>query len=148
MDEFEGALDQCNNSALGLDGIKFIMFKFLPERAKRYLLGIINEMVMIPESWLRTKVVPILKPRQDPELLEKMLCTRLDYWAEKYDVLSSSQYGFRKGRGTRECLALLSTDVQTSFERKQQTVAAFIDISGAYDNTLIDILRERYLCSS
>jgi hypothetical protein len=29
MDEFEGALDQCNNSAPGLDGIKFIMFKFL-----------------------------------------------------------------------------------------------------------------------
>jgi hypothetical protein len=28
----------------------------------------------------------------------------------------------------------------TSFERKQQTVAAFIDISGAYDNVLIDIL--------
>jgi hypothetical protein len=41
MDEFEGALDWCNNSAPGLDGIKFIMFKlFLPEEAKRYLLGI------------------------------------------------------------------------------------------------------------
>jgi hypothetical protein len=35
MDEFEGALDQYNNSALGLDGIKFIIFKFLPEEAKR-----------------------------------------------------------------------------------------------------------------
>jgi hypothetical protein len=31
MDEVEGALDQCNNSASGLDGIKFIMFKFLPQ---------------------------------------------------------------------------------------------------------------------
>jgi hypothetical protein len=89
------------------------MFKFLPEEAKRYLLDIFNEVVgsgMTPESWLRTKVVPILKPRKDPKLfdsyrpisllpcarkpLEKMLCTRLDYWAEKYDVLSSSQYGF------------------------------------------------------
>jgi hypothetical protein len=69
-----------------------------------------------------------------------MLCTLLDYWAEKYDVLSASQYSFRKGRATRNCLALLTTDVQTSFERKQQTVAAFIDISGAYDNVLIDIL--------
>jgi hypothetical protein len=37
-------------------------------------------------------------------------------------------------------LALLTTDVQTSFERKQQTVAAFIDISGVYENVLIDIL--------
>jgi hypothetical protein len=54
--------------------------------------------------------------------------------------MTSTQYGFRKGRGTRDCLALLTTDVQTSFERNQQTVAAFIDISGAYDNVLIDIL--------
>jgi hypothetical protein len=62
IDELEGVLDQCNNFASGLDGIKFIMFKFLPQEAKRYLLGIFNEMMstgMIPESWLRTKVVPL-----------------------------------------------------------------------------------------
>jgi hypothetical protein len=139
MNEFEGALDQCNNSAPGLSAWNEIMGTG-----------------MILESWLRTKVVPILKPRKDSELLdsyrpisllpcvrkllEKMLCTRLDYWAEKYNILSSSQYGFRKGRGTRDCLALLTTDVQTFFKRKQQTVAAFIDISGAYDNVLIGIL--------
>jgi hypothetical protein len=39
MDEFEGTLNQCNNSAPGPDGIKLIMFKFLPEESKRYLLG-------------------------------------------------------------------------------------------------------------
>jgi hypothetical protein len=38
MDEFEGVLDRCNNSAPRLDGIKFIMFNILPEEAKRYLL--------------------------------------------------------------------------------------------------------------
>jgi hypothetical protein len=37
-------------------------------------------------------------------------------------------------------LALLTMDVQTFFERKQQTMTAFIVISGAYDNFLIDIL--------
>jgi hypothetical protein len=53
MDEFEGALDQCNNSAPGLAGIKFIMFKFLPEEAKQYLLRIFIKIMstdMIPES--------------------------------------------------------------------------------------------------
>jgi Reverse transcriptase (RNA-dependent DNA polymerase) len=54
--------------------------------------------------------------------------------------MTSCQYGSRKSRGTRDCLALLTTDVQISFERKQPTVAAFIDISKAYDNVLIDIL--------
>jgi hypothetical protein len=49
------------------------VFKFLPEEAKRYLLGIFNEIMNIgniPERWLRTKVVPILSPRKDPELLD------------------------------------------------------------------------------
>jgi hypothetical protein len=107
---------------------------------------------MIPDSWLKTKVVPILKPTKDPEildsyrpisllpcvrkLLEKMLCIRLDYWAEKY--LASMVFDKAGGRGF--IWRMLTTDVQTSFVRKQQTVAAFMDLSGAYDNILIDIL--------
>jgi hypothetical protein len=41
-----------------------------------------------------------------------------------------------------DCMALLST-AQSSFERKQQTLEDFLDISGAYDNVLIDILCEK-----
>jgi hypothetical protein len=69
-----------------------------------------------------------------------MICTRLDYWAEKFEILSPSQFGFRKGRGTRDCLSLLSSDIRISFEQKKKTLAAFLDISGAYDNVLIDVL--------
>jgi hypothetical protein len=50
-------------------------------------------------------------------------------------MLSSTQYGFRK-----ICLALLTTDISTSLEMKEQTVAVFLDVSGAYDNVLIDVL--------
>jgi hypothetical protein len=52
--------------------------------------------------------------------MEKMLCTRLDIWAEINNVLSPTQYGFRKG--TR---AILTTEINNSFEMKEQTVAAF-----------------------
>jgi hypothetical protein len=73
------------NGAITLHGIKFVVFKFLPEEAKRYLLGIFNEIMStgkIPESWLRTKVVPILNLRKDPELSDSyrpislLPCTR------------------------------------------------------------------------
>jgi hypothetical protein len=53
-----------------------------------------------PESWRDTKVVSILKPGKEPnnaksyrpisllscvrKLFKKMICTRLDYWAEKF----------------------------------------------------------------
>jgi hypothetical protein len=35
---------------------------------------------------------------------------------------------------------LLTTDISTSFEMKRQTVVAFLNISGAYDNVHIDVL--------
>jgi hypothetical protein len=66
--------------------------------------------------------------------MEKMICTRYDFWAEKNGMLSPTQYGIRKGTGTRNCLVMLTTDISTSFEIKRQTMAAFLDISGAYDN--------------
>jgi hypothetical protein len=59
---------------------------------------------------------------------------------KKYEILSPTQYGFLNGRGTRDCMALLLTVIQTSFEYKQQTLVAFLDISGAYDNVVINIL--------
>jgi hypothetical protein len=72
--------------------------------------------------------------------MENMISTRLDFWAEKNGILSSTQYVFRKGRGTRDFLALLTTDILTSLEMKEQTVAAFLDVSGAYDYVIIDVL--------
>jgi hypothetical protein len=59
--------------------------------------------------------------------MEKMICTRLDFWAEGTGILSPTQYGFRKEKGTRDCLAMLTTDILTSFEMKKQTVVALLE---------------------
>jgi hypothetical protein len=69
--------------------------------------------------------------------MEKIICTRLDFWAEKNGILSPTQYDFSKGRGTPDCLVLLTTDISTLFEIKKPTVVVFLDISGAYDNVLM-----------
>jgi hypothetical protein len=45
------------------------------------------------------------------------------YWLERYGMLSKSQYGFRKGRGT----PTLSTDIQTSSETKWEMVCALFE---------------------
>jgi hypothetical protein len=58
----------------------------------------------------------------------------------KTGILSWTQFGFRKGKGTTDCLAVLTTEIKTAFHLKNQVVAAFLDITEAYDNVLIDIL--------
>ncbi len=162
--EFEAALALCNNTSPGQDGVKFSMIKALPTRVKELLISIFNDILtqgVVPAVWQQTKVVPILKPGKDAscadsyrpisllscnrKLFEKIILTRFEYWAEKYEMLSPTQYGFRKGHETRDCLAILSTDIQISFERKQQSLVGFIDITGAYDNVLIDIFCEQLL---
>jgi hypothetical protein len=69
-----------------------------------------------------------------------MLLLRLELWAKKSGILSGTQFGIRKGKGTTDFLAVLTTEVKTPFQQKNQVLAAFLDITGAYDNVLIDIL--------
>jgi hypothetical protein len=69
-----------------------------------------------------------------------MICTRLEFWAENNGILSPTQYGFRKEKSTRDCLAMMTTIILTSFEMQKQTVATFLDISGACDSVFIDVL--------
>jgi Endonuclease-reverse transcriptase/Reverse transcriptase (RNA-dependent DNA polymerase) len=148
ISELNAALDLCNNTSPGEDGIKFKLLKNMPEQAKLFLLQIFNDILSdgnVPLSWHRTKIIPILKPGKDAsnadsyrpisllscnrKLFEKIILTRLEYWAEKYEMLSKSQYGFRKGHGTRDCLAILSSDIQISFEKKTTNTGWF---SGHY----------------
>jgi hypothetical protein len=100
-DEIQATLQLCNNSSAGLDGIKFnLLLKNLPDRGKEMLLELYSQIFSAetcPESWRETKVVSILKPGKVRKLFEKMICTRLDYWAEEFEILSPSQFGFRKG---------------------------------------------------
>jgi hypothetical protein len=54
--------------------------------------------------------------------------------------LSGTQLGLRKSKGTTDCLAVLTTEVKTAFHLKNQVLAAFLEITGAYDYVLMDIL--------
>jgi hypothetical protein len=70
LDKLEVALYQCNNSCPGLVGLRFS--KALPIEAKLCLLDIYNDILgtgVVPQSWYRTRVVPIVKSNKDYLLL-------------------------------------------------------------------------------
>jgi Reverse transcriptase (RNA-dependent DNA polymerase) len=134
LTELDIALDKCDNTSPGLDGIRFPMLKKLTDESKQSILDLFNEIFrqgVIPGKWTHTKVVAILKPNKDPsqtesyrpisllscirKLFERILLSRLDVWVEANNILSKTQYGFRKGLGTTDCLAKLSIDINTAF---------------------------------
>lgn len=70
------------------------------------------------------------------KILEIMMKKRLEWWCESNNVISSNQNGFRKGRSCTDNLLNLSLHVHDGFRSKTDTVAAFLDVSGAFDNVV------------
>lgn len=68
------------------------------------------------------------------KLLERIINTRLGWWAEKKGILDKNQNGFRKGRGCLDNLLELTINVRRGFYGKKKTIAVFLDITSAYDN--------------
>ena len=160
--ELSIALLSCNNTAPGPDRIKFSLLKNLPDVAKRRLLTLFNKFMeqnIIPQEWRQVRVVAIQKPGKPAsdhnsyrpicmlsclrKLLEKMILDRLESWMEKNKLLSDTQFGFRRGKGTNDCLALLSTEVDIALGKKQQMASVFLDIKGAFDSVSIEVLADK-----
>ncbi|XP_038106909.1 uncharacterized protein LOC119766433 [Culex quinquefasciatus] len=159
MAELSIALLTGNNTAPGPDKIKFSLLKNLPDVAKQRLLKLFNTLVeqnVIPHEWRQVRVVAIQKPGKPAsdhnsyrpisllsclrKLLEKMILDRLEPWMEREHMLSDTQYGFRRGKGTSDCLALLATGIDIARGKKQQMASVFLDIKGAFDSVSIDVL--------
>lgn len=162
MREFDIALAKCHNTSAGMDLIGIDMVRNSPVAGKVKLLGIFNDLVRtetVPNEWYKCRVVPVPKPKVDPsgitkyrpicllscvrKLLEKMLHTRLEWWLEHFSKLSPTQYGFRRGVGTANCLASLSACIYRAFAQKSICMALFIDIEAAYDRVNIGILCQK-----
>ena len=67
--------------------------------------------------------------------VKKIFNVRLDKFIEKYDILSSSQYGFRSSTSTS--MALLNypvtENITTALDPKKCTIGVFIDLKKPFD---------------
>lgn len=144
-------------SAAGLDKINNLVLKHLPPTIIEIMTDCFNDIVrtgVIPEQWKLCKVIPLQKPGKPTglasskrpisifgkvrRLFESAFLDSFDRWAEHEKILSPTQYGFRKGKSTRDCVAILMTDIKNAFQEKKMVGAVFLDITAAYDNVNIE----------
>lgn len=104
----------------------------LPKEWKEYMVCFIDKKG-------RQKVRPIALSCLG-KLLERIINTRLGWWAEKKRTLNKNQNGFRKGRGCLDNLLELTINVRRGFYGKKKTIAVFLNITSAYDNVKRRIL--------
>lgn len=149
----------------GIDGIDYTMIKRLPNEFRKALLKVINDIwttMNIPEDWRiyqihfidkidKKKVRPIALSSCLGKLMERMVNERLIWWAENGEIIHYTQHGFRRGRSCSNNLAKITSDIKSSLYRDEYTLAAFVDVSAAYDNVPFHILSKKlikYKCPS
>jgi ribonuclease HI len=154
MTELEQALRDVKGTSPGVDEIHYEMLKNLTKEGKQKFLDLCNRIWnerIFPQNWRRSLAIPIPKPGKDakiPEsyrfiqltncgckLFERMVNKRLQWYLETKNKLNVAQFGFRKDRSTMDAIIQLSSDINKSFDLKQQTTAVSFDLKKAYDMT-------------
>ena len=106
----------------------------------------------MPEVWTTAHLIPVLKKGNDKtnpssyrpisllscvgKLMERGITRRLICFLETNNVFSPSQTGYRQHRSTEDQLALLSQDIEISFQEKRKLLAVFFDLSKGVEKGL------------
>ena len=103
---------------------------------------------VVPDQMKIARVTPIYKKGDDNELnnyrpisvlpiftkiLERCMYNRVIAFLEKFKVLYSKQFGFRRGHSTSSAILELIHKITQAIERKEFTLTVFIDLSKAFD---------------
>lgn len=149
--EFNSALRSVRSrSAPGLDGFDYLLISSLPKDYLSLLLAIFNGIFAegsFPEDWHHSLVFFIPKSntgKYRPIFLIscflKVISFRLIWWVEKSHLLPSHQFGFSKSKSCHDNIGILSTEIYNSFLKRQSTSCVFLDIKGAFDHVIPNIL--------
>ena len=147
-----------SKKSCGKDGISNIFLKSISEHILKPLTKIINKSIesgIVPEGMKLAKIVPSYKSK-DPTLFsnyrpisllpsiskifEKVIYKRLYSYVTINNILYESQYGFRSGHSTTYAVSEFVTDILKGFDKKEMTLAVFLDLSKAFDTVDHNIL--------
>ena len=68
------------------------------------------------------------------------MCDRLLNYSNVFNILSSNQFGFRKGYSTDLALLKVSDYIYKAFDERKYVVGVFMDLAKAFDTVNHDIL--------
>ena len=168
LTEIKAALkDMKNGKAAGIDGIPVELIKCLEEdteeegmRILRDLCNEIYESGVWPEDFVRTVMIPLQKKKGTRKCEEhrtisviahvaKILLRVIDRRLRRImeEVVGEDQFGFRRGMGTRDAIAVVKTIGERYIERGRAVRLCLVDLEKAFDcvkyEKLLEILKDK-----
>lgn len=147
-----------SESAPGWDGIttKFLkQARYLVVPVVSYLANVCFELGEFPKSLKQSVITPVFKSGDREEvgnyrpisvltaiskILEKLINNRLINYFNKFNILSKSQFGFRRGLSTEDAVTALASLITDQVDKKFKCLTVFLDLQKAFDTVSIPIL--------
>ena len=159
MDRILISLD--SKSAVGCDGIPTSFLKLarpIVVPMITYLFNLCFECGVFPDVLKKAIITPVYKSgdRDDmgnyrpisvlpaiSKILEKLINNRILSYLAKYDILSSSQYGFRKNVSTVDAVLAVSGLLVNKLDSGKKCLTVFIDLKKAFDTVSVPTLVQK-----
>ena len=149
--EIKSIIYKSNNTNGGPDKLPMLLFKNNASFLAPIISHLCNKSLssgIFPTVHKAGIVVPLYKSKERDDIknyrpicllnsmskiLERVIHTRLMYHLESNNILSDDQFAYRKSRGTDTAILKFTKNVIENLENGMITVAAFLDLTKAFD---------------
>ena len=140
-----------NNKSRGLYSCPTQLLKYSSNVISSTIAEIINLSIstgMYPTKPKMAKIIPIFKADNNTNannyrpisllsnfnrIFEKLVFFRMESFIEQNDILSPSQYGFRKAHATQQAVLDIVSTIQENKDKRLFSCGLFIDLKKAFD---------------
>ncbi|KAJ8703937.1 hypothetical protein PYW07_013231 [Mythimna separata] len=147
-----------SDSAPGWDSISTKFLKFIRNEAVPIITHLANlclQKGVFPAPLKQSVITPVYKGGDKDDVnnyrpisvlpsiskvLEKIINTRLTNYLTKFNILSNSQFGFRKDVSTEDAVTALSSLVAEHLDKGKKCLSVFLDLKKAFDTVSVPIL--------
>ena len=160
-DEIANVIRSLKNSGSGLNCLPVKIFKSVSEKLLEPLKYIINKsfrLGIFPDILKIARITPIHKKSSKlmvenyrpisslhylSKILERCMATRLVSFLDQNEIISKTQYGFQRGKGTFDALSDLIETIYKGLNNHDHNIATMIDLSKAFDTVNHHILIQK-----